>query len=65
MNQAGFGLLEGQDAAEFCYATIWAAIRAGWREGYAMQGPSSTLVPGMKRRMFESELTEVNETAGL
>jgi hypothetical protein len=56
INQAGFGLSEGQDSVDFCFATIWAAIRAGWREGYAMQGPSNVTVPGLKRRMFESEL---------
>jgi hypothetical protein len=61
VNQAGFGLSEGQDATEFCFATIWAAIRAGWREGYTMQGPSNATVPGLRRRMFESEPAVLRE----
>jgi hypothetical protein len=45
-NQAAFAMAESQDAERFYFATVWAAIRAGWREGYALQGPSS-------RRSFE------------
>ena len=34
-NQAAFAMSEGQDAEKFYFAAVWAAIRAGWREGYA------------------------------
>lgn len=45
-NQAAFAMAEGQDAEEFYFAVVWAAIRAGWREGYALQGAT-------RRRGFE------------
>jgi hypothetical protein len=45
-NQAAFAMAEGQDAEEFYFAAVWAAIRAGWREGYALQGAT-------RRRGFE------------
>jgi hypothetical protein len=38
INQAAFGLTEGQDPTELYFATVWSAIRSGWREGYALQG---------------------------
>jgi len=58
-NSAAFGLLEGQDPDQFCFTTVWAAIRCGWREGYALQ--SRTSVPpiaGFRRRPFEMENPE-------
>jgi hypothetical protein len=51
-NRAAFAMAAGQDAEEFYFAAVWAAIRSGWREGYALQGPSS-------RRGFELELANV------
>jgi hypothetical protein len=45
-NQAAFAMADGQDAEAFYFAAVWAAIRAGWREGYALQGQSG-------RRGFE------------
>ena len=33
-NLASIAMAPGQTPAEFYYAGIWAAIRAGWREGY-------------------------------
>jgi hypothetical protein len=39
-------MAEGQDAEEFYFAAVWAAIRTGWREGYALQGAT-------RRRGFE------------
>ena len=36
-NQAAFAMAEGQDAEAFYFAVVWAAIRAGWREGYSLQ----------------------------
>jgi hypothetical protein len=51
-NQAAFAMAEGQDAEEFYFAAVWAAIRAGWREGYALQGAT-------RRRGFELELANV------
>ena len=55
LNQAAFGVLEGQEPAEFYFATLWSAIRAGWREGYALRGPAPLTIPGLKRRPFESD----------
>ena len=37
-----FVLGQGQNAAEFCLETMWAAIRAGWREGYGVQANPTT-----------------------
>jgi hypothetical protein len=51
-NQAAFAMAEGQDAEEFYFAAVWAAIRAGWREGYALQGAT-------RRRGFELQLANV------
>ena len=36
-NLACFALLPGQDAAAFHDATVWSAIRAGWREGFSLE----------------------------
>jgi len=47
LNQAAFGLNEGQHPAEFYFATVWSAIRTGWREGYST-------IPDLKRKPFES-----------
>jgi hypothetical protein len=51
-NQAAFAVAEGQDPEEFHFAAVWAAIRAGWREGYALQGAT-------RRRGFELKLANV------
>jgi len=51
-NQAAFTLLDGQDADDFYYAVVWSAIRAGWREGYALEGP-------VRRHGFEKGLANV------
>jgi hypothetical protein len=64
-NQAAFGLTDGQDPAEFCFATIWSAVRAGWREGYALQGPASLAIPGLKRKPFETDIEAVSKTIDL
>ncbi len=59
LNQAAFGISEGQDPGEFYFAVVWAAIRSGWRDGYALQGPASAMVPGVKGRPFAGELERV------
>lgn len=55
-NQAAFGISEGQDPEHFYFAVVWSAIRAGWREGYALQGPSKL------RRNYQDELHAVAHT---
>lgn len=65
LNQAAFGLSEGQDAVEFYFATVWAAIRSGWREGYALQGPAAIAIPGVKRKVFESSPEVVTRVVDL
>jgi hypothetical protein len=62
LNQAAFALWEGQDAEEFYFATVWSAIRAGWREGYALRGPSSLAIPGVRRKPYEGEIEAVART---
>ncbi len=42
-NLACFAALPGQNAPEFGDATIWSAIRAGWREGFALEACPSTI----------------------
>ncbi len=64
LNQAAFGIGEGQDPEEFYFATVWAAIRSGWREGYAMQGAPGVVLPGVKRKPFEELEFEVQYTIG-
>jgi hypothetical protein len=54
VNRTAFGISEGQDPAEFYFATVWSAIRAGWREGYALQGPANLIIAGLKRKPFET-----------
>jgi hypothetical protein len=54
-NQAAFGLHEGQDPSELYFTAVWSAIRTGWREGYALRGPSILTIPGLKPRPFESD----------
>jgi len=65
LNQAAFGLIEGQDPAEFYFATVWAAIRTGWREGYALQGPPTLSIPELKRKPFETNPQFVIRTVDL
>ena len=61
-NQAAFGISEGQDPVEFYFSTVWSAIRAGWRDGYALHSPIPVApVPGVRRRPFESKLHIVRE----
>jgi len=55
-NQAAFGISDGQDPEKFYFAVVWSAIRAGWREGYALQGPAKV------RRTYEDELHAVART---
>ncbi len=56
-NLAAFGLLENHDPKDFYCATLWAAIRSGWREGYALHsGLAVPPIPGLRRRPFETEL---------
>jgi hypothetical protein len=61
-NLAAFALEEGQDPEAFYLATVWAAIRAGWREGYTLTvqgtapGERMPLIPGLKIRPFEAGL---------
>ena len=55
-NAAAFRLADGQDATSFYFATIWAAIRSGWREGYTLH--ASGPVPPVNRvrgRPFETQ----------
>jgi hypothetical protein len=56
LNQAGFAIGEGQDPAEFYFATVWSAIRSGWREGYVLQGPAQLSIPGVRRKPYETEI---------
>lgn len=61
-NLAAFGVLESQDPAEFYFATVWSAIRAGWREGYALHSATAIPpIPGIRRRPFETELNVMRE----
>lgn len=53
LNQAAFAISEGQDPDAFYFTAVWSAIRTGWREGYALQGPSKT------NRKYEDELPAV------
>jgi hypothetical protein len=54
INNAAFELMEGQEPGDVYYAVVWSAIRAGWREGYALIGPTGAVVPGLKRKPFET-----------
>lgn len=61
-NVAAFGLATDQDPADFYFATVWAAIRSGWREGYALHSDAAVPpIPGVRRRPFESTLTIARE----
>ena len=59
VNQFAFAVPEGDDAEEFYFAAGWAASRAGWREGYSLQGPSQLAFPGVRRKPYESEFEAV------
>jgi hypothetical protein len=55
LSRAAFGLMEGQDATSFYFATVWAAIRAGWREGYTLHSPAPVPpIQGVRGRPFEA-----------
>ncbi len=61
-NQAAFGTSGGQDPVEFYFSTVWSAIRAGWREGYALHSAVPVApIPGVRRRPFEMDLNIVRE----
>ena len=62
-NSAAFGLSDGQDPEALYLATVWAAIRAGWREGYALTAPGERmpLIPGLKSRPFEATVNATRE----
>ncbi|MDP9171568.1 MAG: hypothetical protein M3N54_13195 [Acidobacteriota bacterium] len=42
--QAAFAPAEGGNAVEFYFAIVWAAIRAGWRGGYALEAPAQPAI---------------------
>ena len=64
-NTACFALGGDQDPEAFYLATVWAAIRAGWRDGYtlAAHGGRMPLIAGLKLRPFEADLNIVREIA--
>ncbi len=64
-NMACFGLSEGQDPESFYLATVWAAIRSGWREGYTLTAPGERmpLIPGLKLRPYETGISAVREVS--
>lgn len=60
-NAAAFGAFATGAAPDFeglCLTAVWAAIRAGWREGFTLHSAEPVPpVTGLRRRPFETELT--------